>query len=106
MKSLRKTVLTVATLLLAASFAAMNAQQPRQDAPPPAPQSGPQTRIRIPVDQAIVPMTVKDSSGRLVPNQGRDEYPIFEDSIEQKVAYFQAEAVPLSTVIMIDNDLE
>jgi len=62
----------------------MNAQQPRQDAPPPAPQGGPQTRIRIPVDQVIVPVTVKDSSGRLVPDLRRDEFRIFEDNIEQK----------------------
>src|SRR5437879_11665837 len=106
MKSLRKTVLTAATLFLLASFAAMNAQQPRQDAPPPPPQGGPQTRIRIPVDQVIVPVTVKDSSGRLVPDLRRDEFRIFEDHIEQKVASFQPEAVPLSMVLLIDNDLK
>src|SRR6266436_46089 len=106
MKSLRKTVLTAAMLFLLASFAAMNAQQPGQDATPPPPQGGSQTRIRIPVDQVIVPVTVKDSSGRLVADLRRDEFRIFEDNIEQKVASFQPEAVPLSMVLLIDNDLK
>ncbi len=106
MKSLRKTVLTAATLFLLASFAAMNAQQSRQDATPPPPQGGSQTRIRIPVDQVIVPVTVKDSSGRLVPDLRRDEFRIFEDNVEQRVASFQPEAVPLSMVLLIDNDLK
>src|SRR5258708_3097805 len=106
MKSLRKTLLTATALLLAASFAAMNAQQPRQDAPPPAPQGGPQTRIRIPVDQVIVPVTVKDHAGRLVPDLRRDEFRVFEDNIEQKIASFQADVVPLSMVLLIDNDLK
>src|SRR5216683_6266976 len=106
MKSLRKTVLTAATLLLAASFAAMNAQQPRQDAPPPAPQSGPQTRIRIPVDQVLVPVTVKDSSGRLVPDLRRDEFRIFEDNVEQKIVSFRADVIPISMVLLLDNDLK
>ena len=115
MKSLRKTLLTVAALFLAASFAVMKAQQPRQDAdnafpaqdaPSPGQQGGPQTRIRIPVDQVIVPVTVKDSSGRLVPDLRRDEFRIFEDNIEQKIASFQADVVPLSMVLLIDNDLK
>src|SRR6266478_5343980 len=106
MKSLRKTVLTAATLLLAASFAAMQAQQPRQDAPPPAPQGTPQARIRIPVDQVIVPVTVKDSSGRLVADLRRDEFRIFEDNVEQRIASFQADVIPLSMVLLIDNDLK
>jgi len=84
----------------------MKAQQLGQDAPPPAPQGGPQTRIRIPVDQVIVPVTVKDSSGRLVADLRRDEFRIFEDNVEQKIASFQADVVPLSMVLLIDNDLK
>ena len=106
MKSLRKTVLAVAMSFMAVSFAAVNAQQPGQDAASPAPQGAPQTRIRIPVDQVIVPVTVKDSSGRLIADLRRDEFRIFEDNVEQRVASFQAEAVPLSMVLLIDNDLK
>jgi Ca-activated chloride channel family protein len=115
MKSLRKTMLLAAILFLAASFAALKAQQPwqgagsaspAQDAPASAQQSGAQTRIRIPVDQVIVPVTVKDGAGRLVPDLRQDEFRIFEDNIEQKIAFFRAEVVPISMVLLIDNDLK
>ena len=118
MKSLRKTVLTVATLLLAASFAELKAAQPpqdkdstgsaspAQDTPSSPQQTGVQTRIRIPVNQVIVPVTVKDVGGRLVPDLRRDEFRIFEDNIEQKIASFRADAVPISMVVLIDNDLK
>src|SRR5260370_16933205 len=86
MKSLRKTVLTTATLLLAASFAAMKAQHLGQDAPPPAPQGGPQTRIRIPVDQVIVPFTVKHSSVRLLPTLRPTDFLIFQATLAPKTS--------------------
>src|SRR5882672_11359121 len=98
MKSLRKTVLMVAILLLPALFAEPKAQRTQestssastaQDAPSSPQQSGAQTRIRIPVNQVIVPVTVKDVSGRLVPDLRRDEFRIFEDNIEQRIASFR-----------------
>src|SRR5713101_2365540 len=115
MKSLRETALTAAIVLLAACFAEPQAHRPQdgagspstaQDAPSSPQQSGAQTRIRIPVNQVIVPVTVKDGAGRLVPDLRKDEFRIFEDNVEQKIAFFRAEAVPLSMVLLIDNDLK
>ncbi len=115
MKSLRKTALLAATVLLSACFAELQAHRPQdgagsvstaQDAPSSPQQSGAQTRIRIPVNQVIVPVTVKDGAGKLVPDLRRDEFRIFEDNIEQKIAFFRAEAVPISMVVLIDNDLK
>ncbi len=115
MKSLRKRALLAATVLLSASFAELQAHGSQdgagspstdQDAPSSAQQSGAQTRIRIPVNQVIVPVTVKDGAGKLVPDLRRDEFRIFEDNIEQKIAFFRAEAVPISMVVLIDNDLK
>src|SRR5437016_13174813 len=93
MKSLRKTLLMAVTLLLAASFAELKAQPPQdsagsaspaQDTPSSPQQTGVQTRIRIPVDQVIVPVTVKDVGGRRVPDLRRDESRIFGDHMGQK----------------------
>ncbi len=115
MKSLRKTALTAAIALLAACFAEPQAHRPQdgagspstaQDGPSSPQQSGAQTRIRIPVNQVIVPVTVKDAGGRLVPDLRQDEFRVFEDNIEQKIAFFRAEAVPISMVVLIDNDLK
>ena len=122
MKSLRKTVIVALTALLI-PFLSMNAQDnkpdmpaPTQDAqqqqpPPPADTDAAaatngQAKIVIPVNQVIVPVTVKDGSGRLVPDLGKDEFRIFEDKVEQRIAYFSNEAFPLSMVILIDNDLK
>ena len=82
-----------------------NLPLPQQN-PPAPPQEGGQTKMVISVNQVIVPVTVKDGAGRLVPDLRKDEFRIFEDNVEQKIAFFRAEAVPLSMVLLIDNDLK
>lgn len=132
MKSLRKTLLPAALTLLgllALSRVPLLARAPQQaSAPAPQEQSPPAQQgaspanqqqnpaasqqqaqppaIRIPVTQVVVPVTVKDSSGRLVADLRKDEFRIFEDDVEQKVVFFSADAVPLSIIILIDNDLK
>lgn len=54
----------------------------------------------------VLPVTVKDGSGRLVPDLGKDEFRVFEDDVEQRIDVFTTEAFPLSIVILIDNDLK
>lgn len=123
MKSLRKsTILAVATLAVM-PLAFLSSQEPKPDTPTPVPgaqppsqapgtpaasgsgQAGP-GRIGISVNQVVVPVTVKDSEGRLVPDLSKDEFRIFEDNVEQRIAYFSNEAFPLSMVVLIDNDLK
>ena len=112
MKSLRKTLLLASVLLSAACFARLGAQATGQgsapasqeQSPPTPAQQGPAT-IRIPVNQVIVPVTVKDRSGRLVADLRRDEFRVFEDNVEQKISSFIADPLPISMVVLIDNDL-
>ncbi len=54
----------------------------------------------------MVPVTVKDGSGRLIADLRRDEFRIFEDNVEQRIAYFGADPTPISMVLLIDNDLK
>jgi Ca-activated chloride channel homolog len=77
---------------------------PAQAQTPAAPQQQPST-IRVPVTQVLVPVTVKDGSGRLVADLRKDEFRVLEDSVEQRIVFFSADAVPLSMVLLIDNDL-
>jgi Ca-activated chloride channel family protein len=119
MKSLRKTILMSAVLLPAILGALLPAQLPppspsgasptptaqRQDSPPPQQVEG-QARIRVPVNQVIVPVIVKDGAGRIVADLQKDEFRLLEDKIEQRISYFSAEAFPLSMVVLIDNDLK
>jgi Ca-activated chloride channel family protein len=114
MKSLRKTLPLVCGLLLTVLLARLAAQSPQQSTTPAAPEQSPQAppqqnrqgKIIIPVNQVVVPVTVKDRSGRLIADLRRDEFRIFEDNIEQRIVYFGAEPTPISMVLLVDNDLK
>src|ERR1700730_14137669 len=116
MKSLRKSTILALVAFAFTPFGPLRAQTSKPDTPsavpdaqqPPPPEVPPngQGRIGISVNQVIVPVTVKDSSGRLVPDLRKDEFRIFEDKVEQRIAYFSNEAFPLSMVVLIDNDLK
>lgn len=73
---------------------------------PTPPQSEAQAKITVNSNLVILPVTVKDRSGNLVPDLRRDEFRVFEDNVEQNIDVFTAEAFPLSMVILIDNDLK
>ena len=129
MKSLRKTAALAATLVLPGFALYLSAQAPSANPPasgaepkvatsqasagqtaqrgtPGTAQSDAQTRIRVNTSLVVLPVTVKDRSGNLVPDLQRNEFRVFEDNIEQKIDVFTAEAFPLSMVILIDNDLK
>jgi len=121
MKSLRKIAPSagVALLTLALAFVPLRAHthQPHapqqgsaapaqsQSPPPPPQQQQKPAQIISTVTQVVVPVTVKDGSGRLVPDLRKDEFRILEDNVEQRIIHFSADAVPLSLVLLIDNDL-
>jgi VWFA-related protein len=75
---------------------------------PPASPAPSDARAKISVNSnlVILPVTVKDRSGNLVPDLRRDEFRVFEDDVEQKIDVFSAEAFPLSMIILLDNDLK
>jgi VWFA-related protein len=132
MKSPRKrTLLYLAPALLAsvslqwpASFPAQEPPAapvpkvtPDQSAQPPAnPQdlqtspgqnpSDSQTTLKFAVEYVFLPVTVKDGEGRLVPDLTRNEFRVLDDSVEQRIEFFSAEAFPLSVVVLLDNDLK
>lgn len=115
MKSPRKILPAACVVLLVLTLvqrSARTAQQgsapaaPAQQNPQPAPQQEQQPRLIFNVNQVVVPVLVKDGSGRLVPDLRREEFRIFEDSVEQKIVFFSAEAFPLSIIVLVDNDLK
>jgi VWFA-related protein len=93
-------------LLFAAAAAVPQSQAqvaPPASAPPAQQRGAPP--ITVVTRRVIVPVTVKDSHGQLVGDLTRDEFRIFADNVEQKITGFSAEAVPLSAVVVLDNDL-
>jgi Ca-activated chloride channel homolog len=112
MKSLRKTLCYAGGLLLVTCITQLGAQSPPQGTAPAAKEQNPQApapqgpKITARTNEVIVPVTVKDRAGRIVPDLRRDEFRIFEDNVEQKVSSFRAEATPISMVLLVDNDLK
>ncbi len=116
MKSLRKIAGVTGLLLFAASVAWLGlAARTHQEAAPavqePAPPDVPRlsearAKITVNANLVVLPVTVKDGSGRLVPDLGKDEFRVLEDNVEQRIDVFTAEAFPLSMIILIDNDLK
>src|SRR6266480_2604153 len=106
MESLRKIAAgSCAALVLTsgAYLAAHAAQRPPRPAPAQAAgqQSGPplndaQARITVNSNLVVLPVTVKDRSGEMVPDLTREDFRVFEDNVEQKIDVFSAEAFPLS----------
>ena len=117
MKSLRKTAVSAGVVLLTLmlAFVPLRARAPQHTSTPrpqaqnPTPAQQPQQQqppsLRVQVNQVIVPVTVKDGAGRLVPDLRKDEFRILEDNVEQRIIAFSADAFPLSLVLLIDNDL-
>jgi len=114
MKSLRKIFGIGSLLLFAASslwFATRVSAQQQSDTQEPPPPDVPRlsearAKITVNTNLVVLPVTVKDGSGRIVPDLGKDEFRVFEDNVEQRIDVFTAEAFPLSMVVLIDNDLK
>src|SRR6267142_3516693 len=68
-------------------------------------QSEAQAKIRVNSNLVILPVTVKDRNGNLVPGLQKQDFRVFDDNVEQSIDVFTAEAFPLSLVVLIDDDL-
>jgi len=91
----------LASAVLASFYAALAVAQT-----PPQNPAKPGRAIVVTSATVIVPVTVKDRQGRLIPDLHRDEFRIFEDNVEQKISTFTDAAFPLSMVVLVDNDLK
>src|SRR5262249_6716051 len=83
-----------------------NNQQPKpSQAPTP---SGPEEVsagdvIKVNTTLVTIPVSVMDRDGRYVPNLQKEEFRIWEDGVEQEVAFFQSVDKPFSVVLMLDT---
>ena len=59
--------------------------------------------IRSDTALVIAPVTVMDRSGRYVPQLKRSQFRIFENGVEQKIAYFATTDAPFTVVLLIDT---
>ena len=96
-------ILTVATLLSIALPAVMIARAARSRSPQEnsAEKKTNQT-LKVDVDLVLVNATVTDQLNRYVSGLESKHFQVWEDKIEQKVSYFNAEDVPISIGIIFD----
>jgi VWFA-related protein len=107
-RMIRRISLLGIALLLGASGGAQS--QVPQPAPGAGQQAAPQQQapprpLISTTYRVIVPVTVKDSRGQLVGDLTKDEFHIISDDVEQPITGFSSDAVPLSAVVLLDNDL-
>ena len=78
-----------------------------QDPPKPTPQKDEQEIdqddvISVSTTEVLLPVTVRDQSGRLVSDLTRKNFRVFENGIEQPLSDLSLRQVPVDVVLMID----
>jgi hypothetical protein len=63
------------------------------------------SQIRARVELVVVPVSVRDASGRLVTGLTKDDFIVTEDGVRQNIANFSLEPAPLSAAIIIDDGM-
>jgi VWFA-related protein len=63
-------------------------------------------KIRVESNLVVLTVTVKDDSGRLVSGLLKDDFHVFDDEVEQSILSFTDESLPLSLLILVDDDLK
>jgi len=61
--------------------------------------------IAVHVNFVQVPVTIRDSSGRLVPGLGPKDFTVYEDGQPQKLTFLTTDPFPLSAAVVLDTDL-
>jgi Ca-activated chloride channel homolog len=59
--------------------------------------------IRVNTTLITLPVSAMDRDGRYVPNLRKEDFRIWEDGVEQDVAFFQSVDKPFSVVLMLDT---
>ncbi len=71
----------------------------------PAPGKGPVATIVIPVNEVIVPVTIRDKKGAPVHTLDWRQFRVFEDGVRQRIVFFTSDPFPLSTAFVVDQSL-
>jgi VWFA-related protein len=76
--------------------------EPQQAPPQEPPDSGETLKVQTTVVNVFA--TVRDHHNAIVPDLTKDDFKVFEDGVEQKVAYFTREVdLPISLAILMDT---
>ena len=59
--------------------------------------------IRVDTTLVTLPVSVTDRNGRYIPNLRKEDFRLWEDGVEQQVAFFSSVDKPFSVVLMLDT---
>jgi Ca-activated chloride channel homolog len=82
-----------------------NEQKP---APTSTPNSGPEEVgegdiIRVSTTLVSIPVSVMDRDGKYIPNLSKEDFHVWEDGVEQQVAYFASTEKPFTVALLLDT---
>jgi VWFA-related protein len=82
-------------------------ETPQQQEAPyiPPPGQAPGYMIHITSNEVIVPVTVKDKKGNLVPGLQPRQFRVYEDNVPQRIVSFSSDAIPVSVAFVVDQSL-
>jgi VWFA-related protein len=93
----KKTVSTlVITTLVCCSALSQESRQTREL----------QQKIRVESNLVVLSVTVKDDHGKFVDGLLEDDFHVFDDGVEQRILSFTDESLPLSLLILVDDDMK
>lgn len=59
--------------------------------------------VRIDTNLVMVPVSVMDRQGRLIPDLRREQFKVFDNDIEQQIVYFEPTEKPFTVALMLDT---
>ena len=59
--------------------------------------------VRVNTTFVMVPVSVLDRMGRFVPNLKREDFTVFENGVEQSIAYFEPAEKPFTVALLLDT---
>jgi VWFA-related protein len=59
--------------------------------------------VRVDTSLVTVPVSVLDRHGRFIPNLGREDFTVFENGVEQSIAYFEPADKPFTVALLLDT---
>ncbi|HLG13583.1 MAG TPA: VWA domain-containing protein [Blastocatellia bacterium] len=79
-----------------------DARRSRSGPRPSTPQEGGDDTIRLDATLVNIPVLVSDRSGRYVPQLSKRDFALYEDGVQQEIAFFGSEEVPFNVALLLD----
>jgi Ca-activated chloride channel homolog len=78
-------------------------QEPSVPPPPSEAQNSAGPRLKATVDLVALHVTVTNKEGEFIPNLDRQDFEVFEDKVQQKIALFSRQDIPVTVGLVVDN---